>query len=127
VADRLRFYETMFIIAPDVSEEERDKLVNKVISIIKERVGGVLEESMGNGGVERWGIRKFAYKIKHYTEGDYTIVYFRADGEKLNELEYFYRITPQIIRWQTFRRFDIEKKERKSKSKKTDMIEEKVE
>ena len=127
MAKELRIYESMFIIVPDIPEEDRNALVEKAVKIITERVGGKLEESMGNGGIERWGIRKFAYKMKHYTEGDYVIIYFRAPGDKLGELEHFYRVTPQIIRWQTFRRFDLEKKERKAKKKSGEVIEEKVE
>ena len=127
LADKLRVYESMFIIAPDVPEDERNALVGKALSIIKERVEGTLEESLGEGGIERWGLKKFAYKIKGYTEGDYVIIYFRAKGDKRQELEHFYRVTPQIIRWQTFRRYDIEKKERKSKKKESEVIEEKVE
>ncbi len=125
MAEKLRVYESMFIIAPDVPEEERNALVEKAVKIIEERVNGKLDPSMGKDGVERWGIKKFAYKIKNYTEGDYVILYFRCDGQHLEELEHFYRITPQIIRWQTFRRYDIEKKERKARTqKKKDKIEE---
>ncbi len=124
-----RIYESMFIIAPDVPDDKKKELIDKVVSVIRERVGGELEESMGEKGLEIWGMRKFAYKIKDYTEGYYVIVYFRCDGQNLQELEYFYRITPEIIRWQTFRRFDLEKKERKGKSEdqQEEIIEEKVE
>ncbi len=124
-----RIYESMFIIAPDVPDDKKKELIDKVVSVIRERVGGELEESMGEKGLEIWGTRKFAYKIKDYTEGYYVIIYFRCDGQNLQELEYFYRITPEIIRWQTFRRFDLEKKERKRKSEdqQEEIIEEKVE
>ena len=119
----MRIYETMFIIAPDVPQEERENLVERVKKLIEERVGGKIES------VDRWGLRKLAYKIKQYTEGDYTVIMFRAEGDKLNELEYFYRVTPEIFRWQTFRRFDLERKERKSKRSEehSEVIEEQVE
>ncbi len=123
-----RIYESMFIIAPDVPDERKGELVNKVVNTIKERVEGELEESLGEKGLEVWGMKKFAYKIGDFTEGYYVIVYFRCDGQKIQELEYFYRITPEIIRWQTFRRFDLEKKEKKAKLKQQEeIIEEKVE
>jgi len=41
----------------------------------------------------------------------------------LQELEEFYRVTPEIIRWQTFRRFDLEKKERKQQKKEAEAVE----
>ncbi len=120
--EKLRIYETMFIMAPDVPQEEREELVEKVKALITDRMGGKIEN------VDRWGVRRLAYKIKQYTEGDYTVILFRAPGDKLNELEYFYRVTPEIFRWQTFRRHDLEKKERKSKSAESgEIVEEQVE
>ena len=100
----LRVYETMFIIDPEVEEEEREGIVEKVKSIIQERLQGEIEN------LDRWGIRKLAYEINHRSEGDYTVVIFRANPDNLMKLESFFRVTPQVIRWQTFRREDIEKK-----------------
>lgn len=102
-----RIYETMFIIDTRLKNEEREAFVEKVKTIITERVKGTVET------VNRWGIRKLAYPISHQTEGDYTVVLFRAPSTDLNRLEEFYRVTPQILRWQTFRREDLEKKEKK--------------
>jgi len=112
-----RIYESMFIIAPNIPEVDREKLVERVKSIIEERVRGKIEK------VERMGLRKFAYEIKKFSEGDYTVIYFRSDGQHLQELEEFYRVTPEIIRWQTFRRFDLEKKERKQQRKEAEAVE----
>ncbi len=112
-----RIYESMFIVAPNIPEAEREKLVEKVKNIIEERVRGRIEK------VDRMGLRKFAYEIKKFSEGDYTVIYFRCDGQRLQELEEFYRVTPEIIRWQTFRRFDLEKKERKQQKKETEAVE----
>ncbi|MGE0033804.1 MAG: 30S ribosomal protein S6 [Pseudothermotoga sp.] len=104
----MRIYETMFIIDPRMSEEEREALVEKIKGIITERVSGQIRE------VNRRGLRRLAYPIAHQTEGDYTVIMFTADPANVNKLEEFYRITPQIIRWQTFRREDLEKKEKKA-------------
>lgn len=112
-----RIYESMFIVAPNIPEAEREKLVEKVKNIIEERVRGRIEK------VDRMGLRKFAYEIKKFSEGDYTVIYFRCDGQHLQELEEFYRVTPEIIRWQTFRRFDLEKKERKQQKKEAEAVE----
>ena len=102
-----RIYETMFIIDPTLEGEERENVVENVKRTISERVGGKIES------VDRWGIRKLAFKVRRFTEGDYTVILFRASPERVGTLEDFYRVTPQIFRWQTFRRVDLEKKERK--------------
>lgn len=105
-----RIYETMFIVVPTLNDEEREAVVEKVKNFIQERLEGKIEN------VDRWGIRKLAFKVKKFTEGDYTVIIFRASPEKVNELENFYHITQEIFRWQTFRREDLEKKEKKKGS-----------
>ena len=121
--EKLRIYETMFIMAPDIPQETREEIVEKVKKLIEEKIGGKIEN------VDRWGVRKLAYKIKQYTEGDYTVLLFRAPGDKVGELEYFFRVTPEVFRWQTCRRFDLEKKERKAKGSREsgEVVEEQVE
>jgi len=104
----MRIYETMFIIKPDVPEEERNKLVEGVKKFLEERLGAQVEN------VDRWGIRKLAYKIGKYFEGDYTVLYFRSNGQGLEQLENYFKVHPDFMRWQTFRREDLEKKERKA-------------
>jgi small subunit ribosomal protein S6 len=104
----MRIYETMFIIKPDVPEEERNKLVEGVKKFLEERLGVQVEN------VDRWGIRKLAYKIGKYFEGDYTVLYFRSNGQGLEQLENYFKVHPDFMRWQTFRREDLEKKERKA-------------
>jgi small subunit ribosomal protein S6 len=104
----MRIYETMFIIKPDVPEEERNKLVEGVEKFLEERLGAQVEN------VDRWGIRKLAYKIGKYFEGDYTVLYFRSNGQGLEQLENYFKVHPDFMRWQTFRREDLEKKERKA-------------
>ncbi|MCD6545903.1 MAG: 30S ribosomal protein S6 [Thermotogae bacterium] len=117
-----RIYETMFIVVPNLDEEERENVVEKVKNFIQERVEGKIED------VTRWGIRKLAFRVKKFTEGDYTIIIFRASPEKVNQLESFYHITQEIFRWQTFRREDLEKKEKKiNKKEGTAEVKERVE
>ncbi len=116
----MRIYETMFIIKPDVPEEERNKLVENVKKFLEERVKAQVET------VDRWGIRKLAYKIGKYFEGDYTVMYFRSNGQGLEQLENYFKVHPEFMRWQTFRREDLEKKERKAARQKTEETQENV-
>ena len=103
-----RYYETMFIIRTDLSEEDRENLAQKVKSFIEERIDGEVEE------FTRWGVRRLAYRTQKgkFTEGDYTYIIFKAEPDKLKELESFYRVTQEIFRYQTIRREDLEKKQK---------------
>ncbi len=108
-----RYYETMFIIRTDLSEEERENLAQKVKNFIEERIDGEVEE------FTRWGVRRLAYRTQKgkFTEGDYTYIIFKAEPDKLKELESFYRVTQEIFRYQTIRREDLEKKAKKIRQK----------
>lgn len=115
----MRIYETMFIIKPDVPEEERNKLVENVKKFLEERVKAQVEN------IDRWGMRKLAYKIGKYFDGDYTVVYFRSNGQGLEQLENYFKVHPEFMRWQTFRREDLEKKERRAaRAKKEEVVQE---
>ena len=105
----MRIYEIMFIADPRVDEEGREALVEKVKKVITEKAAGTIEK------VDRWGIRKLAYKLPRtkLTEGDYTVVLFRSNGEQLKEIDVLFQVTPELIRKQIVRREDLEKKERK--------------
>ena len=105
----MRIYEIMFIADPRVDEEGREALVEKVKKVITEKAAGTIEK------VDRWGIRKLAYKFPRtkLTEGDYTVVLFRSNGEQLKEIDVLFQVTPELIRKQIVRREDLEKKERK--------------
>lgn len=104
----MRIYETMFVIKPDVPEQQREELVEKTKKFLEERVKATVEN------VDRWGLRKLAYKIGKYYDGDYTVIYFRCNGQGLDQFENFFKVHPEFMRWQTFRREDLEKKERKA-------------
>ncbi|KLO24865.1 MULTISPECIES: 30S ribosomal protein S6 [unclassified Marinitoga] len=110
-----RIYEVMFIVSPELSEENRNNEVEKVKNWIEEKVGGEIQHW------ERWGMRKLAYRTHQgYTEGDYTWGIFKATPDKVNALDGLFRINSQnTFRWQVFRREDLEKAE-KIKQKKVE-------
>ncbi len=105
----MRIYELMFISDPRVPEDQRELGIEKVKKTIEEKVNGVIEK------VDRWGVRKLAYTLpkSKLTEGDYTVILFRAEGGDLDPLENLFHVTPEYIRKQIVRREDIEKEERK--------------
>ena len=78
----IRIYETMFIVSPRLDEESRNSMAEKVRDYIVERVSGTIEK------FDRWGIRKLAYRVtKGFSEGDYTVIQFKADSESVDILE----------------------------------------
>ncbi|ABN53389.1 MAG TPA: 30S ribosomal protein S6 [Hungateiclostridium thermocellum] len=85
-----RKYETIFIINPELSEEETKALV--------EKIKGTIEASAQLESIDEWGKRKLAYPIDHFNEGYYVLANFTADSNFPRELERIFRITDGIIK-----------------------------
>jgi small subunit ribosomal protein S6 len=108
---RMRIYETMFIIDPNLEDEARDELANRVKGWVEEKVKGKVES------FDRWGIRQLAFRVDKFYQGDYSVLVFEADPQNVKALEDMYRITPQIFRWMVFRREDLEEQRKKEAEK----------
>lgn len=76
----MKKYELMTIINADLKEDGAKKVLTNVKAVIEDLKGTV-------GKVESWGKKKFAYKIKHLTQGYYDLVMFEAEPAVLAELK----------------------------------------
>ena len=88
---QLRDYEMIFVISPEVTEDEFEATVNSVSQFITSR-GGVISD------IERWGKRKLAYPIKHFVEGSYVLARFKLRPVFGKELVANLRISDEVLR-----------------------------
>ena len=88
--NKLKAYETLFVVDADFSEEETKSVVEKFTSLIAQH--GEIKE------VNEWGRRKLAYPINYKTEGYYVLVNFESGTDFPSELERIFNITDGIIR-----------------------------
>ncbi len=84
-------YESIFIINPDVGEENIQALVVKFKSL--------LETSAQLESLDEWGKRKLAYTIADKNEGYYVFANFSAEPAFPRELERIYKITDGVIKY----------------------------
>ena len=84
-------YELLYIIACDVTEEKREQLIAKFKSLIEEKGGEI-------AGIDKWGMRKFAYPINFKNEGFYVLVNFSAKPEIIDGISKLMNITDGIVR-----------------------------
>jgi small subunit ribosomal protein S6 len=89
--DKLRDYEMVYIISPEVADDKLDAAIDNVSRFITERGGSVSQ-------VERWGRRKLAYPIKHFAEGNYVLAHFKLKPASSKELEARLEISDDILR-----------------------------
>ena len=83
-------YELMYIINPNLSEEETAAVVEKFKALVEQN--GTLEE------MEEMGKRKLAYEINYLTEGYYVLVKFTSGPDFPAELDRVLGITDGILR-----------------------------
>ena len=88
----LRDYEVVFIIRPDIAEDNLTPIIEKVSQYITNKGGTV-------SSMERWGKRKLAYPINHYMEGYYVFGRFKLQPSANHELESNLQIAEEIIRF----------------------------
>jgi small subunit ribosomal protein S6 len=88
---RLTDYELIYIVSPEVTDEELESRIEAVNQFISGRNGTVDE-------VEKWGKRKLAYPIKHFLEGNYILTRFKISPAQCKELESNLKITEEVLR-----------------------------
>jgi small subunit ribosomal protein S6 len=99
----MRVYEELFVMKPDVPEEEIDAYIEQIKTLITTGTGTVDK-------VDKWGVRKLAYKIGKYNEGIYTLVVFTSEPSLVHEIERRMRNTDMVIKFITVR---IDEKQKK--------------
>ena len=104
-----RLYEVMFIVRPDVAEEEADKLIAGFTTTITTG-GGTVKTA------EKMGRRKLAYQVRKFSDGNYVLLTIEADGAGVLELERRMRVTEQVIKFITVRIDEEEKRLAKVKA-----------
>jgi small subunit ribosomal protein S6 len=91
-----RFYEVMFIVRPDVLDEDLDKLIAGLETTITAGGGAIRS-------VEKLGRRKLAYTVRKFNDGNYVLLTVDADGKLIAEVERRLRVIEQVIKYITVR------------------------
>ncbi|MCR2805341.1 30S ribosomal protein S6 [Paenibacillus soyae] len=86
----MRKYEVMYIIRPDVEQENVQALVEKFNGIISN--GGEVTKT------DVIGKRRLAYEINKLRDGYFVLVHFNATTEVVNELDRIMKISDEVIR-----------------------------
>ena len=88
------YYETMYILRPDIPEEEVESHITKYRDLVIEAGGEVLDNQMR-------GKRRLAYTIAKHREGIYVQLNHDGDGQQVSPLERAMRLSEDVIRYLT--------------------------
>ena len=91
-----RAYEVMFIVRPDMPEEEQERLITTLESNVTNS-GGTVKN------LERMGKRRMAYVVRKFQDGIYILMTLEGPGAMVHELERRLRVTEPVIKFITVR------------------------
>ena len=91
-----RTYELMFIVRPDMTDEDLDKLISTLQSAVPTSGGSIVK-------VEKMGKRRLAYTVRRFHDGIYVLMVVEGGGPVIHELERRLRVTEPVIKFLTVR------------------------
>ena len=91
-----RTYELVFIVRPDMAEEDLDKLISTLETVVSTS-GGTVKS------VERMGKRRLAYTVRRFHDGVYVLLTVEGSGGLVHELERRLRVTEPVIKFLSVR------------------------
>ena len=94
--ERKHLYEGMYILSASLSDDARQKALDKITTGVTKRSGEVIKTF-------DQGRKKFAYEIDGRREGYYYILYFSVPATAMIEMWREYHVHEDLIRFMTLR------------------------
>ena len=88
------YYETMYILRPDIAEDEVTNHIDKYNKLLEDFGGTILDSQMR-------GKRRLAYSIAKHREGIYVQLSHQGDGQHIFKIEKAMRLSEDVIRYMT--------------------------
>ena len=88
----MKHYELLYIIPGKYTEEEMEGISGKISEIVKKHGGEITS-------TDNLGSKKLAYPIANTQVGNYLVIEFNSEQEKIKELGGELKLTPEILRF----------------------------
>lgn len=101
---KLRHYETFYLLHPDLNDDERNAISEKLQNIIVDKKGQIVK-------VDPWPLRKLAYKVLKQTHGYYVLMEYGASADVIFDINRELRLNDSVLRFMTSKlseKFDYE-------------------
>lgn len=96
---KLRYYETFYLLHPDLSEEDRTAISEKLQQIITEKGGQIVE-------IKPWPLHRLAYKVQKQTQGYYVVMEYGATADTISDLTISMRLDDKVLKFITIKKAD---------------------
>ena len=87
-------YETLFVVKPTLTEEETASQIVKIKDVLAKEGAELL-------GTDDMGMKKLAYPVEKNNRGYYTVLFYKASGNTIAELERNLKINEDVIKFLT--------------------------
>jgi small subunit ribosomal protein S6 len=95
----MRLYETLYLINPDLADEDYRSEVEKYNALVEKQKGVVIK-------TDEWGKRTLAYPVKKFKRGFYVLLQFCGDAGVVDELKRVLRLDERVLKFQTIKLSD---------------------
>ena len=95
----MRRYETIFIVKPNVAEDEIEAITGRATAIIEGDGGTIIR-------INNWGLKKLAYLIKKENQGYYVYIDYAGVPASVTEIERIFRIDDHVLKYLTVKLAD---------------------
>jgi len=95
----MRRYETIFIVRPNVGEDEIEAITSRTTSTIENDGGTILR-------INNWGLKKLAYLIKKENQGYYVYLDYAGSPVSIAEIERLFKIDDRVLKYLTVKLAD---------------------
>lgn len=110
----MRYYETLYMIKPDLSEDDYQDVLSKFSQVIEGNKGIIIR-------TEEWGKKTLAYTVKKYDKGFYVLLNFCGEPDLMDSLSKGFGLDERILKYQTIKLKDnVDPEELKSKEVKAE-------
>jgi small subunit ribosomal protein S6 len=95
----MRYYETLYIISPNLAEEDYRSVVAKFTDAVEKNKGVVTK-------VDEWGKKSLAYDIKKFDKGSYVLLQYCGEAGLTAELKRELGLDDRVLKYQTIKLSD---------------------
>jgi small subunit ribosomal protein S6 len=109
----MNLYEVIFAFKPDLAKETVDEINEKIKSYVTENKGEI-------DAFDEWGLKKFAYPVEKYFEGNFYLFRFSLDADLIIQIRDMLRLDERLIRYNIMKidkDFSLRKKKHKKNIK----------
>ena len=92
----MKHYETLYIISPELNDEDCKSVVTKHKDLIEKQKGVIIK-------LDEWGRRRLAYEVNKFDQGFYVLMDYCGGAEITAELARALNLDDKILKYQTIK------------------------